>query len=116
MVDGCAFAAKLGVIQHIIVDEGGHVDHFDDGGEDGVGVGEFAGGFAGEEDEEWAEHFSAESGNMFAECIDGGEFAVEFAVEEFLDGVQFRTDGLAERVQNGEGGTRLCHMDGHYMD
>src|SRR5450755_2875686 len=51
VVDGGAFAAKLGVVENVIVNEGGHVNHLDYRGEDSVGFGKFAGGFAGEEDE-----------------------------------------------------------------
>jgi hypothetical protein len=76
------------------------VNHLDDGGEDGVGVREFAGGFAGEEDEEGAEHFSAEAADVAAEGVDAGEVAGEFSVEAFLDGVEFRADAFAESVED----------------
>jgi hypothetical protein len=92
------------------------VNHLDNRREDGVRFGKFAGGFAREEDEEWAEHLAAESGNMFAEGVDAGEFAVEFLVEAYLDGVEFGTDAFAERIQNGGGGARLWHIAEDYMD
>ena len=67
MVDGRAFSAELGFVEDVIVDEGGHVDHFDDGGQDDVGVGELAAGFAGEKKQKGAEHFSAEPADVLDE-------------------------------------------------
>ena len=79
-----------------------------------MGLGEFAGGFAGQEDEKRAEHFSAESADVAAEGVDAGEIAGEFLVEEFLDRVEFGADAFGERVQNG--GRRVGHMAGDYRD
>ena len=37
VVDGGAAAADFCAVEDVVVDEGGHVDHFDDGGEGDVG-------------------------------------------------------------------------------
>ncbi len=44
VVDGCAASSDVCVVEDVVVDEGGHVDHFGDGCDDAVWVGEAAGG------------------------------------------------------------------------
>src|SRR5690606_10306266 len=62
-VDGLAAAADVGLVEDVVVDEGGHVDHLADGGEGDMGVGEGGeGGVGGEApgaDEDGAEHLAA---------------------------------------------------------
>src|SRR5690606_11357866 len=38
-VDGSAAAAEVGLVEDVVVDQRGHVDHLDDGGDDAVGLG-----------------------------------------------------------------------------
>ncbi len=92
VADGGSPAADLGFIEHIIVNEGGHVYELDDGGDDAVLLGEAAGGWvavggseAGEEHERGAEHFAAIALDVDAKAVDGREIAGELAVEDDRD-------------------------------
>ena len=109
MVDGGALAADFGAVEDIIMDEGGHMDHFDDGGEDDMIVGEgvmgVAGGQAGEEHEGGAEHFAAELGDVANEVVDVGEVGGQLAGEKAVDGLELGSDELGE-VFGGIGGSR----------
>jgi hypothetical protein len=111
IVDGGAAAADFGAVEDVVMDEGGHVDHFDDGGEGDVGVGEglFVGGVsrgeAGEEDEHGAEHFAAELADVGNEGVDVGEIGGEFFGEEFVNGEELRGDEIREGgCDSGHGG------------
>ena len=81
VIDRSALSPELGFIEHIVVDERGHVDHLDDGGDDGVGVDQFAAGFSGQQDEHGAEHFSAESAHVADERVHAGEVGFQFLME-----------------------------------
>ena len=76
VVDGGPLAAKLGFVQHVVVNERGHVDHLDDGRQNDVSVLELSAGLAGEEHEHGAEHFSAESADVPHERVHAGDIAL----------------------------------------
>ena len=100
MIDRRAFAAEFGFVEDVVVDEGGHVDHFDDGGDGDVGVGEGAYGPTAKQDQARAQHFSAEAGDVFDEGVDAAEVGGEFLREEGVDRFELGGDALGEE---GEG-------------
>ena len=104
VVDRGAFAAKLGLVQHIVVNQCRHVHHLDDGGERDQGVAEFFGRCAGLDAEEYqtrAEHFAAESADVLHQCIDTAKVAVQLFMEAIGDGGQFGSDTVCQTGQRG---------------
>ena len=77
-VDGLAAAADFGLVEDVVVDEGGHVDHLDDGAESDMGIGGFFEGWVGceaaEGDEAGAEHFAAVAFDVVEKGVERGEF------------------------------------------
>ena len=99
VIDGSALAAQLGFIEDIIVHQRGHVDHLDDGGNDGVSLRELAAGFACQEHEGRAEHLASESADMLDKRIDASKIGFQLDMEKLLDGRQLIGDAIGQRGQ-----------------
>ncbi len=99
VIDGGAFSPQLGLVEDIVVDQRGHVNHFDNGGEDGVGISQFAAGFSSQEHEGGPEHFAAEAGDVANEVVDAGEVGGQLLGEELFDGPQLLLDRFVHERQ-----------------
>ena len=115
-VGGGAAAAGVGLVDDVVVDEGGGVEHLDDGAEADAGLTGAAEGLGGEQEESGADSFAAAGhevggdvgddvdgrGGLAGELVlDGGEIVAE-KVEDFFCGrygdrahLLFRLSGVA---------------------
>jgi hypothetical protein len=114
VVDGRAFAAKLGFVEHVIVNERGHVHHLDDGGQYGVRMGGFSAGLSREQHEQGPEHFSAEATDMTDQSVHGSDRALQLGIEKLLNLVQLRLDAIGQRREQRSGrvGRGIGHEGG----
>jgi hypothetical protein len=102
VVDGGAAAADVGLVEDVVVDEGGHVDHFADGSGGNVVGGELGAiGEAAQEDEGWAEHLAAVAFDVGNEGLDGCVGGFELVVESARDVFEGLGDGEAEGFEGG---------------
>ncbi len=99
-VGGGAAAAGVGLVDDVVVDEGGGVEHFDDGAEADAGVGGGAEGLGGEQQEQGADALAAAGDEV------GGDVGDDLDGRCGLDG-KFALDGgkvVAEEVEDLDGG------------
>ena len=92
-VHGGGVPADNGLIEDVVVDEGGRVDHLDDGGQDGVGTCEVSAGAAGQEHEGRSETFAVEVGAMLDELLNERVSAMELVGEDLFGLVELGGDG-----------------------
>ncbi len=131
-VRGGAAAAGAGLVDDVVVDEGGGVEHFDDGAEADAGVGVAAAGLGGEQEEQGADAFAAAGhevvgdvgddfdvgGGLAGELgFDGGEVVAE-KVKDLAGRRRWKWTSRLLRVAGRRGGSRvaesrLCGMQWH---
>ena len=99
-VGGGAAAAAVGLIDDVVMDEGGGVEHLDDGAEADVGGGDGAEGLGGEEQEQGADAFAAAGDEVFGDIRDDGDGGRGLEGKLTLDGGEF----VAEKVNDLCGG------------
>ncbi len=85
-VGGGAAAAGIGLVDDIVVDEGGGVEHLDDGTEADAGVAGTAECFRGEKEEQGADALASASDEVLGDVGDDGDFGGRLAGELQLDG------------------------------
>jgi len=99
-VGGGAAAAGVGLVDDVVVDEGGGVKHLDDGAEADAGVAGTAEGFGGEEEQQGADALAAASDEVLGDVGDDGDVGGGLAGELPLDGGEV----VAEEFEDFGGG------------
>ena len=99
-VGGGAAAAGVGLVDDVVVDEGGGVEHLDDGAEADAGVAGAAEGLGGEQEEQGADAFAAAGDEVLRDVGDDFDFGGGLAGELLLDGGEV----VAEEVEDLGGG------------
>lgn len=127
-VDGGRVPADDGLVEDVVMHEGGRVDHLDDGGEDGVGWPDAAAGPGREEDEGRSKLLATESGGVVDQLGDEIEPAAQLVSEDGLGlgevggdrgigGPQPAVDFLGREegrgVEGPGGGPRTGHIHRH---
>jgi hypothetical protein len=110
VVDRGALAPQLRLVEHVVVDERGHVDHLDDGGERDVGVGEPPARAAAQQQQQRAEHLAAEAADVLHQHVDARQVARQFLGEDPVHGAQLVGDAVGQRRDRprGRGARRSC--------
>ncbi len=85
-VGGGAAAAGVGLVDDVVVDEGGGVEHLDDGAETDAGVAGAAEGFGREEEQQGADALAAAGDEVLGDVGDDGDVGGGLAGELPLDG------------------------------
>ena len=103
-------ATHGGVVEDIVVDQRGRVDHLDDGAEDGMGGHDLAAGAGGKQEQHGAKTFAAIMADMVDDAGHGGEAALDRPRQHALHLFEIGGDrGVQVRGGNGHG---LGRQDG----
>ena len=102
-VGGGAAAAGVGFVDDVVVDEGGGVEHLDDGAEADARVGGAAEGFGGEQQQQRADALAAAGHEVVRDVGDDFDVGGGLAGELLLDGGEV----VAEEVED-----LFCSRDG----
>jgi hypothetical protein len=84
MVEGGAFSAHLGLVENVVMNERGDVDHLDDRAQGVMDVAWVSGGAGAQEQEGWAELFSGKAFDMGDQRVDTGQIAGELPFESSI--------------------------------
>ncbi len=96
-------AADLGVVQHVVVDERGGVNHLDDGGQRAVVGDDRADGFGGEQEQGRAKPFAAQAEGVPGQLVDERVGVPQFLLESGVDLGQVAGDGTQQAGQHAAG-------------
>ena len=84
--------APISLVQHVVMDEGRHVNHLDDRGQCVMGVRQVAHGFPAEQKEYRAKHFPPVGPYLITQAVDTGEFTGQFFIKNALRNRQIAPD------------------------